>query len=251
MRLSSLRRFAGRLRHDRSGLALLEFAFAAPVVLGIGMYGIEMSNLALANLRMSQIALNLADNASRVGQLNSLSVEQLREVDINDVLTAAQKQGARWGLTKNGRITLSSLEKVQQTYDSSKVQRIHWQRCIGALGTAANDGYDSSYGTAQATDGSDATATNQGKATPKGMGDSGSEVNAPDGSGVMFVELNYNYQPVISTYWLPGGAARLHYIASYVVRDHRDFSQLFNPAPQVPTSQVMTCNKHLSAIPAS
>ena len=56
-----------RLASARSGVAMLEFALALPIVIGVGAYGLEVSNLALLNLRVSQIALNLADNASRVG----------------------------------------------------------------------------------------------------------------------------------------------------------------------------------------
>ena len=37
----------GRLARDKSGLALLEFAFSMPIVLMIGLYGIETANLAL------------------------------------------------------------------------------------------------------------------------------------------------------------------------------------------------------------
>ncbi|RZL83153.1 MAG: pilus assembly protein, partial [Sphingomonas sp.] len=45
-----------RLRDDRSGLALLEFAFTAPLVVTLGLYGVETANLAIANLRVSQVA---------------------------------------------------------------------------------------------------------------------------------------------------------------------------------------------------
>ena len=89
-----LRAFTRRLRRDRSGLALLEFAFTAPIVLSIGMYGIENANLALANMRTSQAALNIADNASRLGFTTSSNIQQMREYDINDVV--AQVHTARW-----------------------------------------------------------------------------------------------------------------------------------------------------------
>lgn len=99
---------------------MLEFALALPIVLGIGAYGLEVSNLALLNLRISQIALTLADNASRVGTYSSLSTQQMREVDVNDVLQAARYQGASINLSTNGRIILSSLENVQQSYEDRK-----------------------------------------------------------------------------------------------------------------------------------
>lgn len=230
------------LGDDRSGLALLEFAFALPIVMGLGAYGLEVSNLALLNLRVSQIALNLADNASRVGTYSTLSTQQLREVDVNDVLQAARYQGASINLTTNGRIILSSLENVRQSYDTALTQRIHWQRCLGLKGSlSADSAYNSSYGTTATSDGTDATVGNDGTLAPTGMGPTGGKVNAPDNSGVMFVEINYLTKPLFGT-WLTA-PARLNYIASFIVRDRRDFAQLYNPSP---AATRLTCNLYSS-----
>lgn len=239
--IPALLRHTGRLRRDASGVAMLEFAFALPFVVGVGAYGIELSNLALLNMRVSQIALNLADNASRVGTFSTLSTQQLREIDINDVLQATRKQGEAIQLATRGRVILSSLENVQQTYDSAPVQRIHWQRCIGLK---TGTGYDSSYGTTTTAAGTTNTSANAGATAAAGMGDAGSRVNAPSGSGVMFVEINYLSKPLFGT-WLTS-AERIHYIASFIVRDRRDFSQLFNPAPAVAAGAKMTCDRYTS-----
>lgn len=233
----TIKRSLRALWRDRSGLAMLEFALALPVVVTIGAYGLEVTNLALVNLRVSQIALSLADNASRVG--GSMAFQQLREADINDVLQAARYQGASLALTTNGRITLSSLENVQQSYDTAPVQRIHWQRC---LGIKSGTGYDTnpSYATT-ITDGTTSTSGNDGTLAPSGMGDSSAMVNAPVGSGVMFVEVNYLTKPLFGT-WL-SSPARVHYIASFIVRDKRDYAQIYNPSP---TATASTCNLHTS-----
>lgn len=224
-----------RLARDRSGVALSEFAFTMPVVLVFGLYGLETANLAIANLKISQIALNLADNAGRVGATSALNTQQLREVDINDILQAARYQGAAIKLTTNGRITLSSLENVKQSYDTSPVQRIHWQRCLG-LKRGTN--YDSSYGATDSADGTTDTSNDAGTAAPTGLGDPlGAKVNAPSEAGLMFVEINYAYTPLTGT-WLMR-PKRLHYVASFIVRDNRDFSKIFNPTPAASRS---TCN---------
>jgi len=235
---AAARRLFRTLRRDRSGVAMLEFAFAMPLVLGIGCYGLETTNLALLNLRISQIALALADNASRVGTYSSLTSQQLREVDVNDIFSAARYQGKAINLTTNGRIVLSSLENVQQSYDTAAVQRIHWQRC---LGTKSGTGYDSSYGTTTVAAGTTNTSANAGTTATNGMGDTGAQVVAPGGSGVMFVEINYLSQPLFGS-WLTS-PARIHYIASFIVRDRRDFSQIYNPSP---TATRMTCDKYTS-----
>lgn len=219
--LRRLRSFFRRLSHDSGGVALIEFAFAAPIVLGIGTYGVEVANYGITQMRVSQIALNLADNASRVGATSTLSVQQLREADINDVLQAARYQGSNIGLTTNGRITLSSLEQ-----NSSNGQWIHWQRCIGLKNGA---GYDSSYGVAG--DGESGTAF-------AGMGETGAKVTAPPASGVMFVEINFDYQPVFGNWVL--GPKKIRYIASFIVRDNRDFSQVWNPAPAATVASCST-----------
>ena len=221
---------------------MLEFAFTLPLLLAAGLYGAECANLALVNLRISQIALSLADNASRVG-VTPLATEQLREVDMNDVLQAARNQGAALNITTNGRIIVSSLENVQQGYDTGPVQRIHWQRCIGLRGSASGDAvYNSSYGTTSPAAGTDNTQANAGTAQPNGMGDANALITAPAGSGVIFVEINYNYKPLISSY-LVGPTSRIHYIASFIVRDNRDFSQMYNPSITPPT-QRSTCDKY-------
>ena len=238
MHVTSLRfhDLALRFYRDRAGLALIEFAISAPLVLLVGCYGVELANLAVVHMRVSQIALNLADNASRVGAYSNLTTQQLREVDLNDILQAARYQGEGLSLIGNGRITLSSLENVAQSYDTEPVQRIHWQRCIGLQSGAGFDGQFK--GKVPTTAGSTAEVTDKGYDLPLGISDNGSTpIIAPGGAGVMYVEINYRTKPLFGTWFTP--PRTLHYIASFVVRDRRDYSQIFNPTP---TSTRSTCN---------
>lgn len=236
MRLSALRTQIGALRDDRSGLALIEFAMTLPLILTVGCWCAELSFLALTNLRISQYALNLADNASRVGIDSGSGVTQLREADINDVFQGARLQGASIALGSNGRVTLTSLENTKQSYDTNYVQRIHWQRCFG---TASGAGYDSAYGPAATTDGSDNTQANDGVAVPLGIGDATPKVMAPQDTGVMVVEVSYTYKPLFGSLFVAPRVIR--YVASMMVRDNRDYRQLYNPTPAATAS---TCNKY-------
>lgn len=220
-----------RLHRDQSGLALLEFAFGLPLVLGVGMYGIETANLALVNMRISQIALNLADNASRVGATSG-STQQLRDTDITDIFQAIRLQGASLGLTTNGRVTLSSLEAP------SGVQRIHWQRCIGMKAAGYESTYDQSLGTIDANDGQDTATANQGVAVPNGMGDTAAKVLSPTNSGVMYVEIYYDYKPLVGSLFMT--PAKMKYTASFIVRDNRDFTKIYNSV----AGSRMTCDLH-------
>lgn len=222
--------FPPRLRallRDTSGLALIEFAYAMPLLLGVGLSGIEISNLALTHMRVSQAALTVADNASRVGVNSALSVQQLRESDINDVLMGAEIQGRSFKLTRNGRVTVSS---VQVNADGG--QTIFWQRCVGVK---AGSGYDSSYG----VQGVGATGTGF-----PGMGPPTRRVSAPPNSAVIYVEVNYDYTPIADFGLITG--TKLHYVASFVVRDNRDLTQVYNPNP---TAVAQTCGLHNATVP--
>ena len=46
-----------KLKGSKSGLALIEFAFSLPIFIGLGFYGVEIANLAITLMKMSQIAL--------------------------------------------------------------------------------------------------------------------------------------------------------------------------------------------------
>ncbi|MGN7159590.1 TadE family protein [Sphingomonas sp. SAFR-052] len=211
-------------------MALLEFALGLPLVLAVGLYAVETANLALTNMRVHQIAQNLADNASRVGDMNSDSIKQLREIDINDVLTATRLQGERIDLTTRGRVTISSLEQGWKG-----VQYLHWQRCIGLMrGPDYDSSYDRTYGTMDRDDGIGTNWWNGGVNMPNGMGDQDPKVQSPVGSGVMYIEVNYEYRPIVGTAWLPGGSARIHATAAFVIRDRRNFDQIYNPEPAAP-----------------
>jgi len=223
-----------RLHDDRRAAALTEFALAAPLVLALGLYGVEIGNQALTHMRLSQIALNLADNASRMGLMGTNNVETMREGDMNDMLQAARLQGEGIRLTENGRIIVSSLENVQQSYDTAPVQRIHWQRCIGEKRGA---GYDSSYGVTTNSAGTTSTLADAGTQMTEGMGPTGEKVNAPPNSGLMYVEINYLYEPIV-TQWLTS-PFKMQYRASMIVRNNRDFRQIYNPVSYARRS---TCN---------
>jgi hypothetical protein len=203
---------------------MLEFALTLPILVPVGLYSIELANFGITQMKVSQLALVLADNASRVGADTSLQTQELREVDMNDVLQGVRLQGQAIGITETGRITVSSIETT-----NSGSQYIHWQRCVG-LKRGTN--WDSSYG----NEGDGKSASH----SFTGMGPAGAKVIAPPGSGVIFVEINYDYRPLVSNYFI--GDTRLHHIASFIVRDKRDFSKgITNPSPAAPR---MTCDNY-------
>jgi hypothetical protein len=209
-----LRQFFSRDSDDR-GVLIIELAYTLPLLLLIGFGGMEMANLTLANTRISQMTLTVADNASRVASGTNLVTPQLREVDINEIFTGAQLQSGELDVKSHGRIILSSLE-----VNALGGQFIRWQRCYGN-----RPGSPSSYGTA----GTGALTT-----TFPGMGPAGKEVKAVAGGAVMFVEVYYTYQPLMFGSWL--GPQTIRSTAAFTVRESRDLSQIYNPAPSVTVS---------------
>jgi len=190
-----------RLRRDQSGLAAVEYALSAPIILSIFLSGAELTNFTIAKMRVSQLALHVADNGSRIGTDSLLTNPQITEAQINDLLAGANLQAGGLDLRNHGRIIVSSFEPVANPNTNSRF-RIRWQRCFGAKV------YPSSYG-------------RQGDTNLTGMGPTGRQVTAPDNSGVIYVEIAYDYQPLISSRLAPRGI--LHDVAAMVVRDERDF----------------------------
>ena len=83
------------------------------------------------------------------------------------------------------------------------------------------------------------SAIGSGTTMTAGMGDTGYKVSASQGSAVMFVEVNYKYQPLFGSLFVTPPI--IHYTASFVVRDNRDYTQIYNPSPAATRS---TCNLH-------
>jgi hypothetical protein len=218
--IARLRKTWRGLRGNQSGLALTEFALATPIVTTLGLYGLEAANMAIAQMRISQISANLADTASRIGETSPLSLKRIRESDINDAFEAVRLQGGAYKITTHGRVILSSLER-----NADDGQWIHWQRCVG------KKDFPSTYG----TQGDGETGTSFA-----GKGESGMEIQAPPASAVMFVEITYEYQPLISDSLF--GNKILHSKSAFLVRDRRDLTTANNPS-NIAGDAPFTCDK--------
>lgn len=209
---SHARGFARRLARCTSGLALTEFAYAAPMFALLGMTGLELSNYTLAHLRISQVASNVADVLSRSGESDGLGMKHIRESDINDAFQAVSRQSGNLDLVNRGRIIVSSLEQ-----NSAGGQWIRWQRCFGA-----RTSYISSYGVQN--DGA------TGAPVLQGMGNTGAMATAPDAaSAVMYVEVKYDYKPLIAFKFIAQAQSLIVTRAAFLVRDRRDLATTMNP----------------------
>jgi hypothetical protein len=222
-RLARLRR---RLARNTSGVAMVEFAFTAPIVLSMGMLGAETAFFAITHLRVSQVAMQVADNASRIGEMDLLAARRVFERDVNEVFVGAERYGANFRLYQHGRVILSSL---QQNADGG--QNIRWQRCRGAKS------FTSSFG----VEGAGATGTSF-----LGMGAAGNRITASPGTAVMFVEIAFDYQPLTPFSLI--GNREIRYTAAFNIRDNRDLSgagisNTTNPAGPVARCNVFSANR--------
>ncbi|MEO9600674.1 TadE family protein [Parasphingorhabdus sp.] len=202
---------------NTKGLALVEFAFTAPVMLLIGMAGMETINLAVAHMQVSQIAMLVADNASRAR-------ESIDEADIREIFTGAHLTGESIDFSSNARIILSSLEDNGET-GSDAGQWIRWQRCYGGNGSFA-----SSYG--DEDDGhDDATLAD-------GMGPDGKKIMASGATAVNFAEVVFQYQPLVSDRFF--GNTVIRYESAFVTRERDD--HVLKNASSIPNGQLWKCD---------
>jgi hypothetical protein len=191
------------LRHDASGISMVEFALVLPLLVGLGMAGMEIAHLASVNMQISQIALSVADNASRLGQSdNSAVAPTVRDADVGAVLGGAMRQGESLDFEKYGRIVLSSLEldEGDPAVTSDDKQYIHWQRCAGDLDNQSSYGVEND------------TVTGIGRAA----------LTANSKQAVMFAEVFYRYQPLFAGFLVDDMQFRKE--AAFIVRDDRDLA---------------------------
>lgn len=207
-----------RLKGDKSGIAIIEFAYCLPIFFTMGLTATEVSNLAIINTKVSQIAMSVADNLSRAKQAVPLGLPQLREHDINDAFVGANLQGEELDIFRYGRMIVSSLQQ-----NGSGGQWIRWQRCKGMRNVTAAYGVEN---------------TGQTGTSFAGMGPASGRVTAEAGTAIIFVEFTYQYQPIVFSIPVMG-AVVLREETAFYVRDDRDLTQVYNPAPTVTAS---TCN---------
>jgi hypothetical protein len=219
MRTAALRlsRLGDRLRRCQSGLAFTEFAFSLPILITLAFCGLEAANLAMAHLRISNIAMMTADNASRVR-------DAIDEANVIEIFTGAKMTGDNLRFRDNGRIILSSIEpNTAGTSGASTGQWIRWQRCDGA------GNFASAYG---------AQGKGQTDASLQNVGTSGNTIAASSGTAVMVVEVVYNYQPIVSNRIF--GPQQIRYQSAFNVRQRTN--QALTNSNSLTAAQMRTCN---------
>jgi len=219
-----------KLAASRSGTAMTEFALSLPLLLTAGLYGAETANLALVHMEVNQLAIHVADNASRIGDTSQITNRQVFEADINDLLLGSNIQGGpTLNFYEHGRTIISSVEVYDSSVGCSSgcphgahpdgTIYIHWQRAKG------KKQWSSSYG-------------DEADIVPNGIGPTGQEVKPDLGGAVIFVEVAYDYQPLVSSRFF--GPTTIKAISTFIVRDSRDLAGLKQRHPAAPDTVAST-----------
>ena len=195
--MTRLRTLTRRFRADVRGLAMIEFALVTPVLITLGLAGAEVTHMAVAVMRVNQISTAISDNVARVR-------DSIDESDVNEALLSAKFIGGGIDFNANGRVVVSSVEPNGKDAPNNG-QYIRWQRCTGALNTVDSQ---PKYGT---------QGKGQNDSTLPYMGSSARRIVAGSGSALIFVEVTYQYQPLVSSRFF--GTPTLRSESVYNVRE--------------------------------
>lgn len=191
---------------DTRGVSAVEFAIILPLFMILGMYGAEIAWMNAAAMEVSQVALALADNASRLGQTDNSGVTPtISTADVDSVLKGALEEGESIDLSAKGRVILSSLE----VHPVTAKQYVHWQQCKG-------------QGTQQSSYGKPDLTGSALSAIASGITVGGKKLLAPNGSAVMVAEVWYRYEGLFGTMFVKPITIREE--AAIIVRDDRSVS---------------------------
>lgn len=172
-----------KLRSDESGVSMVEFALALPLLAMLGLGGLEYMNFVLANQKLERISSVTADTLAR----NTIAPS---EKSFHDTFKSVDRVGRPFNVSTKGRTILTGVIGVNK--DGTVVNKIVWQRCggqltsitsqIGSEWTQSND-----YG-----EGPDVTLPNN--------------VVLQQNQMVVLAEVGYEYEPLINVRNLIGTA---------------------------------------------
>lgn len=219
---------AGRLRADRSGVALIEFAFALPLLLTIGLAGTETANYAIVTLRINQLAMLAADNAARVRA-------SMDETDVNEVMVGMRFAGSGISFGQRARVIVSDIES-----NGAGGYKITWQRCFGAKNVTSGFGAEGTGGSGTGS----ANALRYG-VTPTGPGTAATTGAVPTPNGALIVaEVRYTYVPLVASMFMANRELRA--VQIFPVRE-RAQQALTNTTNMPDTAKRLCDAAHLSA----
>lgn len=177
-RRQKLRLFA----RDHRAVSLMEFAMVLPLIVALGMGGMELTNFILAHQKVERLAATSADLLAR-------TKVKPNERQVNDGFTAIDVMSKPYDLRQQGRVILTGIIGTANPTTGNLENKVAWQRCDGDL-----NGQTSAYG-------SEWTATNDFADGPAVTLPNNIQLSI--GHMVVISEVFFRYRPMISSAWLP------------------------------------------------
>lgn len=201
-------RDAAKLIRSERGVTIVEFALALPLVILIGMGGIEFMTYVLAHQKLERISAVTADAIAR----NTIAPSEKTFVD---TLSAAGRVGAPFRVNEVGRTIITGVIGIRE--NGAVRNKIVWQRCGGGLA-----GVESGIGrewtkTADYADGPSVTL-------PR-------EIELLQNQMAVISEVSYRYEPLISLTAIAGAPA------DRIIRQHSVFVARGRPFPNITPSE--------------
>jgi Flp pilus assembly protein TadG len=175
-RLAAGRRRLGRLRRDRSGAIMAEFAICLPLLMAVLVYGVDLSRLIIASQKMDRVAAGMGDLVAQAKSLTS--------TDLANIYAAVDYVARPFDFDHDGVVIISSVSLV------GSMLKVNWQsRGAGNLNVASKVGVSG------------------GRATlPSGM-------TISDDNTVIVAEVYFNFTPIFNLPLVP--ASQLYHTAFF------------------------------------
>lgn len=167
---------ARRLRHDASGLALIEFAYVLPILLGFGLVGLEFTNVVLAHQKTERVASTIAD-------LVASNQVPPNERQIGDMFASVPIISKPFVFNEESNVVITAVVGIYDSDDDEVQNKVAWQRCLraDAQSSAIGNQWNSS---ADIADGPEVSLPNS--------------IALGQNQMVIVAEVFFAYQPIIS-----------------------------------------------------
>ncbi len=123
------------LKSDQKGIALIEFALAAPVLAALLLACTDLAVYLVAHQRVSRAAYTMSNLMTQMDQ-------GLTESQVNDMMLALDQVSQPFNIGQDGVATITAI--VGEGVDGSppNAYSVAWQRCYGPNPSSSNYGSD-------------------------------------------------------------------------------------------------------------
>ena len=115
-----------RFARDGSGASLMEFALVLPVMVALGVGGLELTNLTLAHQKVERLTSTTSDLFARY-------TTPPNEAQVADTFRAIDALSAPYTIRASGRVIVTGVVGAIDPRSGQVQNKVVWQRCDGSL----------------------------------------------------------------------------------------------------------------------